>query len=72
MVGKRSGGIVQHLIDQMLTDLVREDVKATMPATPSSRVPVCVRSSNDERAHHVVLLVLEDVAVPTTPKRNTK
>jgi hypothetical protein len=43
-----------------------------MPATSSSRVPVCVRSSNDERAHHVVLLVLEDVAVPTTPKRNTK
>jgi hypothetical protein len=39
MVGKRSGGIVQHLIDKMLTDLVREDVKATMPATPSSRGP---------------------------------
>ena len=31
MVGKRSGALVQHLVYKLVVDLVREDVKATLP-----------------------------------------
>jgi AcrR family transcriptional regulator len=32
MVGKRSGALIQHLFHKMLVDLVRDDVKAVVPA----------------------------------------
>ena len=39
MVGKRSGAAVQRLLHKLLVDLVRDDVKKTLPRAESSGVP---------------------------------
>jgi AcrR family transcriptional regulator len=40
MVGKRSGAVVQQLLQKMLVDLVRDEVKRMMPSGDTTAVPV--------------------------------
>jgi AcrR family transcriptional regulator len=39
MVGKESGAAIQRLLHKLLVDLVREDVKATIPRGDGSSIP---------------------------------
>lgn len=43
MVGKRSGAVVQSLILKLMTDLVRDDVKALAPGANSARMEALVQ-----------------------------
>jgi hypothetical protein len=40
MVGKESGAAIQRLLHKLLVDLVRDDVKATMPRGDGGSVPI--------------------------------
>ena len=40
MVGKRSGAVIQQLLQKMLVDLVRDEVKQIVPSTDRSPMPV--------------------------------
>jgi AcrR family transcriptional regulator len=40
MVGKRSGAVVQQLLQKMLVDLVRDEVKQVVPVADASGTPV--------------------------------
>lgn len=40
MVGKESGAAIQRLLHKLLVDLVRDDVKATMPRGAGGSVPI--------------------------------
>ncbi len=40
MVGKQSGAVIQQVLHKMMVDLVREDVKATVPPGDADSIPM--------------------------------
>ena len=40
MIGKRSGAVIQQLLQKMLVDLVRDEVKLTLPSSDAAAMPV--------------------------------